>query len=132
MDATGWPIPTQLIPLWQRAAEVQELLTSLSRADLSAVGCPGEPSERVLALAALGHAAGLDGELREPGHELLAELLRYGGGAVLHHQHGAVRMKNPKQERFYGLIAPGRYSHSRNGAKIVSVELMEGEAVESD
>jgi hypothetical protein len=31
LDATGWPIPTQLIPLWQRAAEVQELLTILSR-----------------------------------------------------------------------------------------------------
>ena len=31
LDATGWPIPTQLIPLWQRAGEVQELLTVLSR-----------------------------------------------------------------------------------------------------
>jgi len=31
LDATGWPIPTQLIPLWQRAAEVQEMLTILSR-----------------------------------------------------------------------------------------------------
>ncbi|HOX59698.1 MAG TPA: hypothetical protein P5205_09410 [Candidatus Paceibacterota bacterium] len=31
LDATGWPIPTQLIPLWQRADEVQELLTILSR-----------------------------------------------------------------------------------------------------
>ncbi len=31
LDATGWPIPTQLIPLWQRAQEVQELLTILSR-----------------------------------------------------------------------------------------------------
>lgn len=31
LDATGWPIPTQLIPLWQRAAEVQEMLTGLSR-----------------------------------------------------------------------------------------------------
>jgi uncharacterized ParB-like nuclease family protein len=30
LDATGWPIPTQLIPLWQRAQEVQELLTTLS------------------------------------------------------------------------------------------------------
>lgn len=30
-DATGWPIPTQLIPLWQRADEVQEMLTALSR-----------------------------------------------------------------------------------------------------
>ncbi len=42
------------------------VLTSLSRADLSAVGCPGEPSERVLALAALGHAAGLDGVVCSP------------------------------------------------------------------
>ena len=31
LDATGWPIPTQLIPLWQRADEVQEKLTVLSR-----------------------------------------------------------------------------------------------------
>jgi hypothetical protein len=30
LDATGWPIPTQLIPLWQRADEVQEMLTALS------------------------------------------------------------------------------------------------------
>jgi orotidine-5'-phosphate decarboxylase len=42
------------------------LLTSLSREDLSAIGCPGEPSERVLALAALGHAAGLDGVVCSP------------------------------------------------------------------
>jgi hypothetical protein len=31
LDATGWPIPTQLIPLWQRAGEVQEMLSILSR-----------------------------------------------------------------------------------------------------
>ena len=31
LDGTGWPIPTQLIPLWQRAEEVQEMLTTLSR-----------------------------------------------------------------------------------------------------
>ena len=31
LDGTGWPVPTQLIPLWQRADEVQELLTILSR-----------------------------------------------------------------------------------------------------
>ena len=31
LDATGWPVPTQLIPLWQRADEVQEMLTTLSR-----------------------------------------------------------------------------------------------------
>ena len=31
LDGTGWPIPTQLIPLWQRTDEVQEMLTTLSR-----------------------------------------------------------------------------------------------------
>ena len=31
LDATGWPVPTQLIPLWQRGDEVQEVLTNLSR-----------------------------------------------------------------------------------------------------
>ena len=31
LDGTGWPIPTQLIPLWQRSQEVQEMLTVLSR-----------------------------------------------------------------------------------------------------
>jgi hypothetical protein len=31
LDGTGWPIPTQLIPLWQRSPEIQELLTILSR-----------------------------------------------------------------------------------------------------
>jgi hypothetical protein len=31
VDGTGHPVPTQLIPLWQRADEVQELLTILSR-----------------------------------------------------------------------------------------------------
>ena len=31
VDGTGWPIPTQLIPLWQRVDEVQEMLTALSR-----------------------------------------------------------------------------------------------------
>ncbi len=31
LDGTGWPVPTQLIPLWKRANEVQELLTILSR-----------------------------------------------------------------------------------------------------
>jgi hypothetical protein len=31
VDGTGWPIPTQLIPLWQRTGEVQEWLTTLSR-----------------------------------------------------------------------------------------------------
>jgi len=31
LDGTGHPIPTQLIPLWQRTGEVQEMLTVLSR-----------------------------------------------------------------------------------------------------
>ena len=31
LDATGWPVPTQLIPLWQRGNEVQEVLSNLSR-----------------------------------------------------------------------------------------------------
>jgi hypothetical protein len=31
VDGTGWPIPTQLIPIWQRTGEVQEWLTFLSR-----------------------------------------------------------------------------------------------------
>lgn len=31
LDGTGWPIPTHLIPLWQRMGEVQEMLTALSR-----------------------------------------------------------------------------------------------------
>jgi hypothetical protein len=31
LDGTGWPIPTHLIPLWQRSDEVQEWLTVLSR-----------------------------------------------------------------------------------------------------
>ena len=31
LDGTGWPVPTQLIPLWKRVDEVQEMLTVLSR-----------------------------------------------------------------------------------------------------
>ena len=31
LDGTGWPVPTQLIPLWKRVDEVQEMLTILSR-----------------------------------------------------------------------------------------------------
>ena len=31
VDATGWPIPTQLIPLWNRAGEVEEMLTMLGQ-----------------------------------------------------------------------------------------------------
>jgi orotidine-5'-phosphate decarboxylase len=42
------------------------LLTSMSQTDLAAIGCPGEPEERVLTLAGLGHAAGLDGVVCSP------------------------------------------------------------------
>ena len=42
------------------------VLTSLDRADLEAIGCPGEPRERVLALATLAHDAGLDGIVCSP------------------------------------------------------------------
>jgi orotidine-5'-phosphate decarboxylase len=42
------------------------LLTSMSQMDLAAIGCPGEPEERVLRLAELGHAAGLDGVVCSP------------------------------------------------------------------
>lgn len=42
------------------------VLTSLESADLAAVGCPGDPRERVLALAALGRDAGLDGVVCSP------------------------------------------------------------------
>ena len=31
LDGAGWPVPTQLIPLWKRVDEVQEMLTVLSR-----------------------------------------------------------------------------------------------------
>jgi hypothetical protein len=31
LDATGWPVPTQLIPLWKRGDEVRKVLTNLSR-----------------------------------------------------------------------------------------------------
>ena len=27
LDGTGWPVPTQLIPMWKRGDEVQEMLT---------------------------------------------------------------------------------------------------------
>lgn len=42
------------------------VLTSLDAADLAAVGCPGDPAERVLALARLGRDAGLDGVVCSP------------------------------------------------------------------
>ena len=42
------------------------VLTSLDSGDLAAIGCPGEPRERVLRLAALGQEAGLDGVVCSP------------------------------------------------------------------
>jgi orotidine-5'-phosphate decarboxylase len=42
------------------------VLTSLDESDLTAVGCPGSPRERVLMLAALGRSAGLDGVVCSP------------------------------------------------------------------
>ncbi|MCG6940359.1 MAG: orotidine-5'-phosphate decarboxylase [Thiohalocapsa sp.] len=42
------------------------VLTSLEAADLAAVGCPGEPGERALQLAALARDAGLDGVVCSP------------------------------------------------------------------
>lgn len=42
------------------------LLTSLEASDLAALGWPGTPRERVLALARLGQAAGLDGVVCSP------------------------------------------------------------------
>ncbi len=42
------------------------VLTSLDAADLAAIGCPGDPRERVLGLAALGHRAGLAGVVCSP------------------------------------------------------------------
>jgi orotidine-5'-phosphate decarboxylase len=42
------------------------VLTSLDAADLAAVGCAGDPSARVLALARLSQAAGLDGIVCSP------------------------------------------------------------------
>lgn len=42
------------------------LLTSLGPDDLTAIGCPGEPLERVRLLAELGQSAGLDGVVCSP------------------------------------------------------------------
>lgn len=81
------------------------VLTSLSRDDLSAVGCPGEPSERVLALAALGRAAGLDGVVcspleaaavraaEGPGFRLVTPGVRPAGGAL----DDQVRVMTPRE-----------------------------------
>lgn len=54
------------------------VLTSLDASDLASVGCPGDPAERVLALAALGRAAGLDGVVCSP---LEASSVRAASGA---------------------------------------------------
>jgi len=42
------------------------VLTSLDAGDLAAIGCPGDPAPRVLALAALARDAGLDGIVCSP------------------------------------------------------------------
>ncbi len=42
------------------------VLTSLDADDLAAVGCPGDPRERVLRLAELGRRAGLEGVVCSP------------------------------------------------------------------
>jgi len=42
------------------------VLTSLDAGDLAAIGCPGDPAERVLRLATLGKDAGLDGVVCSP------------------------------------------------------------------
>ncbi len=42
------------------------VLTSLDAADLTMIGCPGSPPERVLALARLAQSAGLDGIVCSP------------------------------------------------------------------
>lgn len=42
------------------------VLTSMDTSDLAAIGCPGSPRERVLALAQLGQSSGLDGIVCSP------------------------------------------------------------------
>jgi len=42
------------------------VLTSLDSDDLAAIGCPGDPAERVLSLARLAQDAGLDGVVCSP------------------------------------------------------------------
>lgn len=58
------------------------LLTSLGEQDLQAIGCPGEPTARVLQLAELGHAAGLDGVVCSPLEAASVRIAR-GPGFVL-------------------------------------------------
>ena len=65
LDATGWPIPTQLIPLWQRAGEVQEWLTGTEPTEGGAALGPGEAGHAVrggpVFLRAVASGATLDG-----------------------------------------------------------------------
>lgn len=58
------------------------LLTSLEREDLNAIGCPGEPAERVLDLARLAQGAGLDGIVCSA-HEAARVRAALGPGFVL-------------------------------------------------
>lgn len=58
------------------------VLTSLDAGDLAAVGCPGDPAERVLRLAKLGQDAGLDGVVCSP-REAAAVRAACGAGFVL-------------------------------------------------
>jgi len=55
------------------------VLTSLEAADLAAIGCPGDPGERALALAGLVRDAGLDGVVCSP-LEASAMRARFGTG----------------------------------------------------
>jgi orotidine-5'-phosphate decarboxylase len=55
------------------------VLTSLGTEDLAAIGCPGTPGERVLDLAGLAEAAGLDGVVCSP-QEASALRARFGAG----------------------------------------------------
>lgn len=58
------------------------VLTSLDAEDLAAIGCPGDPADRVLRLAELGQHAGLDGVVCSP-REAAAVRAACGEGFVL-------------------------------------------------
>lgn len=58
------------------------ILTSLDTEDLTALGCPGEPLERVLQLAELGRRSGLDGVVCSP-HEAAVVRVRCGADFLL-------------------------------------------------
>jgi orotidine-5'-phosphate decarboxylase len=58
------------------------VLTSLEASDLAAIGCPGEPAERVLLLAELARSAGLDGVVCSP-QEACMLRTRFGPGLRL-------------------------------------------------